>query len=122
MVPMDLITPDMERCAAACAECHSACLRAATSGNLGAGDFGLASEHFRLLMDCADLCATTGDFLLRGSAFHERVCGACAEVCAACAQSCSQFEGRDAQDVMRRCREACDLCAKRCRAAAGAIR
>ncbi|MCL4798769.1 MAG: four-helix bundle copper-binding protein [Burkholderiales bacterium] len=112
----------MERCAAACADCHAACLRTALADGLAAGSARLAPEHFRLLMDCADLCATTADFMLRGSAFHERVGGVCAEVCAACAQSCVQFDLADASQQLQACRAACVRCAKSCREAAGAMR
>ena len=124
MVPTDLVTPDMERCAAACIECHRACLRTATGEGLYERGARLAPEHFRLLLDCADLCSTTADFMLRGSAFHERVSNVCAEVCDATAQSCSQFEGADdaLHESMRACRQACERCAAGCREAGGAVR
>jgi len=38
--------------------------------------------HMRLLMDCAQACQTSADFLLRNSPFHSRNCGVCADVCA----------------------------------------
>ncbi|MDX1377153.1 MAG: four-helix bundle copper-binding protein, partial [Burkholderiales bacterium] len=88
MVPTDLITPGMERCAAACIDCHRQCLRAAMREGLVPGGAPLSPEHVRLLLDCAALTMTTADFMLRGSAFHERVSEACAEVCDATAQSC----------------------------------
>jgi hypothetical protein len=123
MVPTDLITPGMERCAEACAECHRACLRAAMTDGIFAERARLAPEHFRLLIDCAELCAATGDFMLRGSAFHERVSGVCAEICTACAQSCSQFErSDDGTGSARACRQACERCAESCREVSVAIR
>jgi hypothetical protein len=113
MIHTDLITPEMERAIAACGACYDACLRAATGEHLLAGRQHLAPEHFRLLLDCADVCALAERFLLRGSAFHERACAVCAEVSAACAQSCAQFADLAECAAPRR------RCAERCRVAAG---
>lgn len=69
-------------------------------------------HHFRLMMDCADVCRSTADFMLRESPFHPRTCAVCAEICAACAESCRNLDG------MEDCVKDCRRCAESCRAMA----
>ncbi|HUK34035.1 MAG TPA: hypothetical protein VLV86_09010 [Vicinamibacterales bacterium] len=64
------------------------------------------------LLDCADMCATSANFMLRDSTRHRRTCELCAEMCDACAKSCAAF--RD-DDEMRRCEAECHRCAESCR-------
>ena len=66
--------------------------------------------HLRRLLDCAEICRTTADFLIRSDRYHT-VCGVCAEFCLACAESCEQFENND---LMKACAEACRRCAESC--------
>jgi hypothetical protein len=47
-------------------------------------------DHIRLLMDCAQMCVTNVDYMLRESSFHSRVCELCAEMCRRCVESCEQ--------------------------------
>jgi len=70
-------------------------------------------QHFRLMMNCAEICRTTADFMLSSSSMHARICAACAEVCEACAQSCEQVGN------MQECVQACRRCATSCRQMAG---
>jgi hypothetical protein len=65
------------------------------------------------LMDCADICRTSADFMLRGSPQHALTCGTCAEVCAACAESCERIGQQDG--MMKKCAEVCRRCAESCR-------
>jgi hypothetical protein len=69
-------------------------------------------EHIRLLIDCADICQTSANFMLRQSHAHGKVCGVCAEVCEQCAESCARF---DDDSVMQQCAEVCRTCAASCR-------
>lgn len=69
------------------------------------------ANHVRLLMDCAEICQTSANFLIRGSDFHRRTGAVCAEVCQWCAESCEQM-GNDTymqayDEVCRRCVESC---------------
>ncbi|TBN47189.1 four-helix bundle copper-binding protein [Pseudomonas sp. BGI-2] len=80
---------------------------------LEAGGKHLEAEHFRLMINCAEICQTSANFLLSGSIFHHHVCGVCAEICEACAKSCEQVGGME--DCVRACRE----CAESCRKMAG---
>lgn len=69
-------------------------------------------QHIRLLLDCAEICQTSANFMLRGSDLHSRTCGACAEVCERCSEDCMRFED-DA--MMQQCAEVCQRCAQSCR-------
>lgn len=82
-------------------------------GSLEARGKHLEAEHFRLMINCAEICQTSANFLLSGSTFHHHVCGVCAENYEACAKSCEQVGGME--DCVRACRE----CAESCRQMAG---
>ncbi len=59
------------------------------SGDQTAGEGDqVDAGHFRLMLNCADICRTAADFLLSKSEFHVRLCAVCADVCEACAESC----------------------------------
>jgi hypothetical protein len=105
------LTPEMLQCIRDCTNCHSLCVVTAMHC-LHLGGPHAAPEHIRLLLDCADICRTSADFMLRGSDLHTRTCGVCAEVCRLCADDCERF-GDDPQ--MKACAEACRLCAQSCR-------
>ncbi|WP_034388600.1 four-helix bundle copper-binding protein [Deinococcus sp. YIM 77859] len=101
----------MQDCIQACSDCHDVCLQTLTYCLQQGGRHAEAS-HVRLLMDCAMICHTSEDFMLRGSELHARVCGVCAEVCERCAQSC---EGMGDDPQMRTCADTCRRCADSCR-------
>jgi hypothetical protein len=71
-----------------------------------------APEHIQVLMDCAEICQTGENLVIRESSQFERIRSACADVCDSCAQDCEQF-GNDRQ--MQACAQACRECAKACR-------
>ena len=101
----------MEECINQCLACQRICLET-VQHCLTRGGKHADAEHIRLLLDCADICRTSADFMLRGSPLHVRTCAVCAEVCESCAESCESI-GDD--DTMRRCAEACRACAESCR-------
>ena len=107
--------PEVERCIKNCEDCHHVCIEA-VQHCLEKGGRHAEASHVRLLLDCAQICQTSADFLLRGSDLHPLTCGACAEVCARCAEACDRM-GDD--EAMRRCAEACRRCAESCRQMAG---
>ena len=111
------IVKDLQSCIVLCGECHEACLRTVTHC-LEKGGKHAEAGHIRLLLDCAEICATSADFMLRGSDLHAATCGACAEVCDRCAEDCRRF-GDD--DVMRHCAELCARCAELCHEMAGEL-
>lgn len=102
---------DMKECIDNCTACHQVCLET-VSYCLGKGGRHADAAHIRILLDCAEMCQTSADFMLRNSALHSRTCGLCAEACERCAQACETF-GNDPQ--MKKCAEICRRCAKTCR-------
>lgn len=69
-----------------------------SSGNPFAG--ALIMGVFTLLMDCAQICAASQDFMLRNSPHHSHICGECAEICTKCAEDCEWMANGD-QEMMR---------------------
>jgi hypothetical protein len=72
----------------------------------------VAEKHLRVLMDCAQVCQTSVDFMLRGSNFQYRVCGVCADICESCVDSCELFSD---DEQMKTLAELCQQCATACR-------
>ena len=101
----------MQRCIQECLQCHRSCLEIVTHC-LRTGGTHAEAGHIRLLLDCAEICQTSANFMLRGSDLHTHTCGVCAEVCERCARSCEQM-GNDEQ--MQACAEVCRRCAESCR-------
>jgi hypothetical protein len=109
------LSAEMRKCIDTCDDCRAACLTTATYC-LEQGGEHAQPDHIRLLLDCAEICATSAGFMLRGSNLHGDVCGVCADVCERCAESCESI-GDDEQ--MRACARACRQCAETCRQMAG---
>ena len=107
---MSMDNAKVKACIEFCRSCEQACA-SSVAYCLGMGGRHAASEHITLLLDCARICATAGDFMVRGSEHQAHVCGACAEVCEACGKACEQFTD---DSTMRRCADACRQCAKAC--------
>lgn len=100
---------DMQTCIDECLHCYQTCRRDAMNHCLETGGEHVEPTHFRLMINCAEICRTAADFMLSGSDMHARICAACAEVCDACAKSCRQVGDMDA------CVQACQRCAESCR-------
>ena len=110
---MHQINQEMKQCVEKCLECYKVCRESAMNHCLQTGGEHVEPHHFRLMINCADICATAADFMLSNSELHARICAACAEVCEACARSCEELGGMD--DCVRACR----ACAESCRKMAG---
>ena len=106
----------IQDCIQACEQCHRTCLQMAMTHCLAMGGKHVEAEHFRLMMDCAEICQMSVKFMLSGSNYHHRVCAACAEICEACAKSC------EAVGAMDDCVKACNRCAESCRKMAASAR
>ena len=106
-------TPDMQECIRACLACHAVCLQTAMQHCLPMGGRHVEPRHLRLMLNCAEICQTSANFMLSDSDLHAVTCGACATVCEACAQSCEDIGGMDA------CVTACRSCAQACQAMSG---
>ena len=111
---MHQINQEMKQCVEKCLECYKVCREAAMNHCLQTGGEHVEPHHFRLMINCADICATSADFMLSNSELHARICAACAEICEACARSCEDLGDMD------NCVRACRVCAESCRRMAGA--
>ena len=113
---MNKMSDTMLDCIDDCTDCHAACVET-INHCLRLGGAHAAADHIRLMLDCAEICQTSANFLLRGSDLHPLTCQACAEVCDRCAQDCERL---DDDAVMRDCIDSCQRCAESCRRMAGA--
>lgn len=102
---------EMKRCILECQTCETVCLDT-LNHCLNLGGEHASPEHVTALLDCAMACATSADFMARGSAQHTKTCALCAEMCERCAKSCEQI-GDDA--TMKACADTCRRCAESCR-------
>jgi hypothetical protein len=107
---MNLIDPAVRNCIDECVRCHEVCLSTVPYCLEQAGRHA-EEAHITLLLDCAKICQTAVDFMLRGSDEQGRICAACAALCQRCAEDCDQF-ARD--DVMHACAEVCRRGADSC--------
>lgn len=102
---------EMQQCIQNCSECHRTCL-ATVPHCLEMGGEHASPHHITLLLDCAEMCATSTNFMLRHSDLHGRTCSLCAEICERCADDCEQMAHGDFQ--MLACAEMCRRCAQSC--------
>lgn len=100
-----------KRCIDRCDDCHSICAET-VAYCLELGGEHAERAHILLLLDCAEICQTSANFMLRDSEIHAQVCGVCADACERCADSCEQFPG---DEQMQTCARACRDCAQSCR-------
>lgn len=105
--PKDL----MQQCIENCIECHRVCIET-MSHCLGSGGIHAEKAHIRTLLDCAHMCQTCSDFMLRESDLSHRTCAVCSETCRLCADDCTRVDPDD--DVMRHCIQVCRRCAESC--------
>jgi hypothetical protein len=103
----------LERCIDECLSCYRIC--ASTVRHCLENGKGQAeATHVAMLLDCAEICRTSADFMLRASSLHGFTCSACAEICERCAEICERMD----DDVVRQCAAACRRCAQSCRSMA----
>ena len=115
---MNLIDPAMRECIDECVRCHEGCL-STVPYCLELGGQHARETHVTLLLDCAEICQTSANFMLRRSTLHPQTCAACAAVCERCAQDCEKFTD-DPQ--MQMCAQSCRSCAESCRRMASMAR
>jgi hypothetical protein len=66
------LSEEMLHCIEVCSDCHKACLQTVpyclqTGGHA-------EPNHIRLMMDCAEICQTSANFMLRGSDTRAYLC------------------------------------------------
>lgn len=108
----------IQECIGHCSGCHNLCVNT-IAHCLDLGGEHASRAHIQLLQDCADICAMTANFLLRGSGFHPQLCAVCAEISQRCAEDCERLGPDD--EVMRQCATVCRRCADACRNMAGTM-
>ena len=111
----DPLDAAMQKCVENCTDCNNTCTRT-IAYCMTMGGMHAEAAHLKALLDCAEACAASVHFMLRGSALYPRMSAVCAAACEQCAQSCEQFPD-DAQ--MKFCAETCRRCAESCREMAG---
>ena len=96
------------QCAQACTGCADACLSEEMVADL--------TTCIRTDLDCADLCAATGNILTRQTGGQTSITlaalEACRAACAACAEECEKHA--EMHDHCRICAEACSRCEAAC--------
>lgn len=110
------LSEELKQCVEECGNCRDVCLSMAANHCLEKGGDHVAPDHYRLMLDCSEICATCANFMLRNSPRHELTCGICAEICEQCADDCERVGD------MEECVKACRSCAKSCRRMSGARR
>jgi hypothetical protein len=93
------------------AECRESCTIGLMHSLNEDGDF-TAKDHIVWLLDCAEICNVTTNFLLRDSEYSGDIINICSYICEDCAESCESFF-EDAN--MKNCGEICRKCADKCR-------
>jgi hypothetical protein len=106
-----MVSAEMQRCIQECRNCASICLET-VQHCLKLGGKHAEPAHIRMLMDCAEICQASANFMQRGSPLHMQTCAACAEVCKACAEDCERFKD---DEMMAACAQACRSCEASCR-------
>lgn len=125
-IPGASLSPAVQQCIQDCHECGSTC-QETISYCLRMGGRHVELSHMKLMIDCAEICRVSENYMLRDSAFSAAICAVCAEVCQRCAESCAQFTGdtmmQDCAEVCRRCSASCQRMVESVKepAAAGAI-
>jgi hypothetical protein len=101
---------ELLECVEECLNCHAVCT--ITLQHCMAKGGALTELNLvGLLLDCAEICQTSANFMLRGSPYHIITCGACAELCRACAAACDAIPD---DEQMAHCAEVCGECAESC--------
>lgn len=103
--------PSIEECILSCQRCHEICVETASLVVRLGGEHA-EHAHFSLIADCADICQTSLNSMLRSSPASVELCRACAEICDACAADCERFVGHQ---QMQACARECRRCAQACR-------
>jgi hypothetical protein len=105
-----MTSDEVRECLKDCLDCYQTCsettIRCLTMGGQHA-----ELEHLNLLIDCARICNTNADFMLRNSTYYPQTCGLTADICDECADTCDRFD----EDFMKECASVCRRCAESCR-------
>jgi len=99
------------QCIDECLKCHRLCGDTVTQCLLIGGAYA-RPELIRLLWDCAQICQTTADFMLRKSSFQLQASNLCIDICTQVTEVLAEFED---DRMMRVCIISNQRCAAICR-------
>jgi hypothetical protein len=103
------LSDDMRACIEDCQRCAITCLSSAIGHCLELGGRHIEPRHFKLMLDCAEICQVAANFMARGSEHHPHICRECAEICRVCAESCEALgDMEECVAACRRCTESCE--------------
>jgi hypothetical protein len=102
----------IRNCILECQTTHNVVMQALRHSLETGGEHADASQIY-LLLDCAEICQVTANFLLRESEMVAEICGVCAEICERCADACATFV---TDSIIQNCADICRGCAQSCRA------
>jgi len=106
---------EMQECIEECLNCHAVCTMT-MQHCIASGGEHTEVNLIGILLDCAEICQTSANFMLRGSPYHVVTCAACAELCRACEEACRAVTPDEqlahCGDVCASCAEACDRMAQ----------
>jgi hypothetical protein len=105
-----MASDEVRECLKDCLDCYQTCNETITRC-LTMGGKHAELEHLNLLIDCAKMCNTNADFMLRNSTYYPQTCGITADICDECADTCDRFD----DDFMKECASVCRRCAESCR-------
>ena len=102
---------EMQQCLNNCLACYRLCT--ATAAHVMHGQSARSeAAHLVSLLDCAQICSTHADFMLRRSPHTMLLASECEMICTACATQCEAHHDQDG--IMLACAEACRKCAASC--------
>ena len=105
-----MASDEVQECLKDSLDCYRNCTET-TLRCLSLGGKHAKPEHINLLIDCARMCNTNADFMLRNSTYYPQTCGITADICDECADDCDRFD----DDFMKECASVCRRCAESCR-------
>lgn len=100
----------MQECIEECLNCHAVCTMT-LQHCLATGGERAEVNLVGILLDCAEICQTSANFMLRGSPYHVITCASCAELCRACEEACRSVAS---DEQLGHCAEVCASCAESC--------
>ena len=100
----------MQECIEECLNCHAVCTMT-LQHCIASGGEHTEVNLIGILLDCAEMCQTSANFMLRGSPYHVITCAACAELCRACEEACRDVTG---DEQLTHCADVCAACAESC--------
>lgn len=105
----------IQECVTSCLSCYAACVSATKDYRSDKED---DATLFSVLSDCALVCQTTANFLLRGSDAMGWMCAVNARICDRCARECGR---QQLFECATACRECAALCHKLARVPPSAV-